>query len=140
MKRIALIAAAAAAIALGGCQQDRCATSRNPTECRAWGDAGGDINDYLVGGMAGYMLANRGGQTVIVRDSGYHGPSRPLHRALMSENAQLRARVERQRVELRRQQAANARKSAALRSSSTSGSRSSYRTSSFRSSFRSSRR
>lgn len=113
------IAALLALLALSACAADPCRNAANPGECRAWGDAGGDIEDYLIGGMAGYMLANRGGSTVIVRDERYLGPPRTLRPALPSERRQinaLRAKVERQRIELKRQQAANA----AQRRSSTS--------------------
>jgi hypothetical protein len=132
MKVTAILALAS--LALAGCDQvDRCASASNPAECQAWGDAGGDIDDYLTGAMVGYMLANRGGQTVIIRDPGYHGSYRPLRRPLMSESAQVRslkAKVERQRAELRRQQQANARKNAemrAMKSSSWKPSGSSYK-------------
>lgn len=133
--------AMAASLTLTACAEDKCASASNPAECRAWTDAGGDIDDYLMGGMIGYMLANRGGQPVIVRDPGYHGSYRPLRRPLPPASVQvqrLKAKVERQRVELKRQQAANARKSAELKAYRTSGSSrsswgSSYRSSSFRS-------
>lgn len=132
--------AAIASLTLTACAEDKCAKASNPAECRAWSDAGGDIDDYLVGGMIGYMMANRGGQTVIVRDPGYRGTYRPLRHPLPPESVQvqrLKAKVERQKVELRRQQAANARKSAELkayRSSSKSSWGSSFRSSNFRSS------
>lgn len=132
--------AMAASLTLTACAEDKCASASNPAECRAWTDAGGDIDDYLMGGMIGYMLANRGGQPVIVRDPGYHGSYRPLRRPLPPASVQvqrLKAKVERQRAELRRQQAANAAKKTELRawrssSSSSSRSSSSFRSSSFR--------
>lgn len=153
MKKTFIIITSAVSLLLSGCgESDPCTTASNPSECRAWGDAGGDINDYLIGGMVGYMLANRGGQTVIIRDSNYHGNYRPLRRALMNESAQIRhlkAKVERQRTELRRQQRANAVKKAEIRSmksekrsawkssNSSWSSRSSSRSSSSSSSFKS---
>lgn len=124
--RITILLAASLAVLLSGCgiaQPDRCESTARPDECRAWGSAGGDVSDYLVGGMAGYMLASRGGQTVVVRDAGYRGAYRPLHHALVSENMQLRQKIERQRVELGRQQAANARKSATIRAFASSPAR-----------------
>lgn len=124
MIRRALIAVAALGISmlLPACSaNDPCAQASNPAECRQWTDAGGDINDYLVGGMVGYMLANRGGQQVIVQNPNYQGSYRQLRRPLLSESAQVRqlkAKVERQKVELRRQQEANRRYKAEKRRSS----------------------
>lgn len=152
MLRIAL-AAAVAALSLSACTSDaeRCQQSSNPGECMKWADAGGDVSDYLVGGMAGYMLANvmQGGrqQTVIVQNPGYHGPYRSLRTPLLSRDrqiAKLQAKVASQKAELGRQQAANASKKAYMRSTGSWGSyksstRSSWGSSS-RSSFRSSGR
>ncbi len=110
MKKI-VIAAAVALLGLTACSSNdynRCETSNNPMECNSWVDAGGDIDDYLVGGMVGYMLANRGGYNYVVRDPYYNGPSRKLHRQLYSQDRQISAlkqKVARQKAELRRQQA-----------------------------------
>lgn len=153
MKKL-IIAAAAASLMLTGCGQsdaDRCASASNPTECMAWSDAGGDVEDYLIGGMAGYMLGSvmSGGsrQTVIVQNPSYRGPYRTLRKPIPSRDYQVRAlqkKVDRQRVELRRQQEANARKKAEIRSLKSSSryspSRSSYSSRSSFSSSRSSRR
>jgi uncharacterized protein YgiB involved in biofilm formation len=62
---------------------ERCAGAKNPAECVQVASAGGTINDYLLYGMAGYMLSsalNGSGQRqpVIVADPGYHGYRRPI--------------------------------------------------------------
>ena len=134
--KMSVMVATCAALVLSSCAQDRCATSSNPVECRAWSNAGGDIDDYLIGAAVGYMMANRGGQTVIIRDPNYHGSYRPLRRPLMSEASQVRAlkaKVERQRVELRRQQQANLEKKKAMKASGSSWGSSSSSNSSRRS-------
>lgn len=145
----AAAALAAAALALTACsvQQDECFRASNPAECASWRDAGGDVQDYLVGGMAGFMLgrATSGGQqqTVIIANPSYHGPARHLRSPILPRDVQIQrmqAKIDRQRIELRRQQAANARKNAqisAMRSSGASRpSGSSYRSTSSSTSFR----
>jgi hypothetical protein len=79
-KTILLSLAALAAIPLAACStvEERCASAKDPGECVKVANAGGDINDYLLYGMAGYMLANRGGQQVIVQNPSYHGPYRTI--------------------------------------------------------------
>jgi len=61
---------------------DRCAKAANPAECVKVANAGGDVNDYLLYGMAGYMLSSalNGGQrqTVIIPDPHYRGYRRPI--------------------------------------------------------------
>lgn len=72
------------AIPLTACESvaEQCAKAANPTECVKVADAGGDVNDYLLYGMAGYMLSSamNGGQRqpVIVPDPSYHGYRRPI--------------------------------------------------------------
>ncbi|MBG6116778.1 uncharacterized protein YgiB involved in biofilm formation [Sphingobium sp. JAI105] len=71
-------------IPLAACETaaQRCAQAANPAECIKVADAGGDVNDYLLYGMAGYMLSSamNGGQrqTVIVPDPHYRGYRRPI--------------------------------------------------------------
>lgn len=71
-------------IPLAACETaaQRCAQAANPAECVKVADAGGDVNDYLMYGMAGYMLSSamNGGQrqTVIVQDPHYRGYRRPI--------------------------------------------------------------
>lgn len=108
--------AAAAVLSLSACG-DECATSENPAECRKWVGAGGDVNDYLVGGMAGFLIGRHmaGGQqqSYIYRDPGYHGAYRPMRSPIGSRDQQVRRlerKVQAQRAELKRQQAANADK------------------------------
>lgn len=73
------------AVPLTACESvaQQCAKAANPTECAKVADAGGNVNDYLLYGMAGYMLSsaiNGGGQrqAVIVPDPGYRGYRRPI--------------------------------------------------------------
>jgi hypothetical protein len=82
-----LVAAALSVIpmlaACGPSVQEQCAQAKNPAECAQVASAGGDVSDYLVYGMAGYMLSsaiNGAGQRqpVIVADPGYHGPRRSI--------------------------------------------------------------
>lgn len=136
-------AVALAAVMLSGCttDADRCAQASNPAECIKWADAGGDIEDYLVGGLAGYALASvtQGGrqQTVIVQNHSYHGPQRHLRRPLVSKDVQLarlERKVQRQKAELRRQQEANRRYKAEKRSGGLFSSSSSKPSSSWSSS------
>lgn len=155
MKRMMLLAAA---LSLAACSSsdpvDRCATSSNPAECTAWTDAGGDVEDYLIGGMAGYMLGSymSGGKkvTYVMANPNYHGPKRTLRSQIVSRDRQLananrriaqqEAKIQRQKAELRNQQVANARKSQQLQQQQRSSS-SSYRpASSSRTSTRSGRR
>ncbi len=125
MKTMVIVAIGASMLAACA-QEDRCASASNPAECRQWADAGGDINDYLVGGMAGYMLGSmmNGGrrETVIVRDPGYRGPIRSLHSPIPSARDQLvrrqQRKIEAQKVEIRRQQDANRRLKAQARTQS----------------------
>lgn len=83
MKKIALVTAAlaVAAASLSACGptvQERCASAKDPAECVKVADAGGDVNDYLLYGMAGYMLGSMNGRTVIVQDPAYRGYRRPV--------------------------------------------------------------
>lgn len=69
--------------ACGPSVKKQCAQAKNPTECAQVASAGGDVSDYLVYGMAGYMLSsaiNGSGQrqSVIVADPSYHGYRRPI--------------------------------------------------------------
>jgi hypothetical protein len=80
-----LFAALAMSVTLAACGQsinDRCMEAANPKECVQVANAGGDVNDYLLYGMAGYMLSNAMNnghrQTIIVQDPGYHGYRRPV--------------------------------------------------------------
>lgn len=124
--------AASAMLLLSACGEDKCATAENAAECRQWVGAGGDVNDYLVGGMAGYLIGRHmaGGQQqpYIYRDPGYHGSYRPMRSPIGSRDQQVRRlerKVQAQRAELKRQQAANAdkkREIKALRRGSSSSS------------------
>lgn len=85
MKRVLLLLVACLlAVPLAACESvaDQCAKAANPAECVKVANAGGNVNDYLLYGMAGYMLstAMNGGQrqTVIVPDPGYQGHRRPI--------------------------------------------------------------
>lgn len=86
MNRIIIAAALAATTLLASCgptPQEQCASAKNPTECLQVSQAGGDVSDYLLYGMAGYMLSNalNGSgqrQPVIVQDPNYHGYRRPI--------------------------------------------------------------
>lgn len=105
--------------------QDPCIEAKNPVECRQWSDAGGDVNDYLLYGMAGYMIgSSMSGDRYIYRDTNYRGTYHPKmsnrYGSKDVEIKRLQAKVERQKVELRRQQAANARKKAEAKKTSSS--------------------
>lgn len=84
VRNLLMLLACLLAIPLAACESvaDRCAKAANPAECVKVADAGGDVNDYLLYGMAGYMLstAMNGGQrqTVIVPDPHYSGYRRPI--------------------------------------------------------------
>lgn len=85
MKRgLLMLVACLLAIPLAACESvaGQCAKAANPAECVKVADAGGDVNDYLLYGMAGYMLSSaiNGGQrqTVILPDPSYHGYRRPI--------------------------------------------------------------
>jgi hypothetical protein len=68
--------------ACGAAPVDRCLEAKNPLECQQVVKAGGNAQDYLLYGMAGYMLSSvvNGGQrqTVIVADPSYRGYRRPI--------------------------------------------------------------
>ncbi len=88
---------------------DRCDRAPNPAECRGWQAAGGDVDDYLAGGMTGYVMQrqyyNGQPQYVILEDDDYDGPRRQLRRPLPSRTAQLRVqqqRISNQRAEINR--------------------------------------
>jgi len=77
--------------ACGPSVKEQCAQAKNPTECAQVASAGGDVSDYLVYGMAGYMLSsaiNGSGQrqSVIVADPSYHGYRRPIASYQSSRN------------------------------------------------------
>jgi hypothetical protein len=102
---------------------DECLRSKNPQECNQWRDAGGDVSDYLIGGIAGFALAKvmDGGrqQTIIVHDAHYQGPPRHLRNRILSQDmqiAQMRNKIASQKLELQRQQLANAKKKAEISS------------------------
>lgn len=149
MRKMILMLGAAALLA--GCSSNNkdCAQSSNPAECQMWVDGGGDLEDYLIGGMAGYMVASmmQGGKkvTYITVNPNYHGPKRTLRSPILARDQQIRrmetrlrqqeAKIARQKTELRNQQEANRRKNEQMRSSSSTRSSSSSRTS-----FRSGRR
>ena len=86
MKRLAIALALTALTGLTACAPsvaDRCAEAKNPVECAQVAQAGGNVSDYLLYGMAGYMLSsaiNGAGQRqpVIVADPHYHGYRRPI--------------------------------------------------------------
>lgn len=133
-----------ACIGLAACQaesnnwsaaSDPCAGADNPIECRNWADAGGDVNDYLLYGMVGYMIgSSTSGDRYIYRDPGYRGTYHPRmankYGSQRQEIKRLTAKVERQKAELRRQQQRrDAAKASSSRPSSfkSSPSRPSYR-------------
>jgi hypothetical protein len=133
MKKLIALAACAA---LSACSiQDECASASNPTECRNWSDAGGNVNDYLLYGMVGYMIgSNSSGQSYIYRDPGYRGSYHPSmankYGSQSQEIKRLKVKIERQKVELRRQQQQqrqNAAKSSSYKPSSSSYKPSTYR-------------
>lgn len=86
MKKMMIVAAAAASMLVTACGQgaaDRCMEAANPKECYQVSQAGGNVSDYLLYGMAGYMLSsaiNGSGarQPVIVPNPNYHGYRRPI--------------------------------------------------------------
>ena len=145
MKKMIALAACAALAACSAA--DPCLDAPNPTECRNWSDAGGDVNDYLLYGMVGYMIGrNSSGQTYIYRDPGYRGSYHPKmatkYGSQQQEIKRLNAKIERQKVELRRQQKANElrrqqeRRDAAKASSRPSSFKSSPSRPSYRPSYR----
>lgn len=85
VRYLLMFAACLLAIPLAACESvaDQCAKAANPAECAKVAEAGGDVSDYLVAGMAGYMLSsaiNGSGQrqAVIVPDPSYRGYRRPI--------------------------------------------------------------
>lgn len=81
MKRLAIALALTALTTSAPSVVDRCAQAENPAECAQVAQAGGNVSDYLLYGMAGYMLSsaiNGAGQRqpVIVADPHYHSYSR----------------------------------------------------------------
>jgi hypothetical protein len=83
VKKILVLAAAAAMLSACSQQQvDECLQAANPIECAQVREAGGDVSDYLLYGMAGYMLgsAMSGGskRPVIIQDPNYRGYRRPI--------------------------------------------------------------
>ena len=84
LSALALLAVALPSlVACAPSDRERCAQSAKPAECLQVADAGGDVGDYLLYGMAGYMLSsalngNGQRQTVIVQDPSYHGYRRPI--------------------------------------------------------------
>lgn len=135
MKKLIALAACAS---LAACSiQDECSNAPNPTECREWSNAGGNVNDYLLYGMVGYMIGrNSTGDTYIYRDPGYRGSYHPnmanKYGSQVQEIKRLQAKVQRQKAELRRQQ--QKREQAAKASKSSS-----YKSSTYRPSYRPSR-
>ena len=61
---------------------DQCAQADKAAECRQVTESGGDVNDYLLYGLTGYMIGSTmsGGrrQSVIVADPNYRGYRRPV--------------------------------------------------------------
>lgn len=89
MKKIIIAAAAVASLLITGCSSsngwgdnDQCAQAGNPQECAQVRDAGGNVSDYLMYGLAGYMLARvmtpSGPQYAIQPDPSYTGYRRPI--------------------------------------------------------------
>lgn len=126
---------------------DPCAGATNVIECRNWADAGGDVNDYLLYGMVGYMIGtSTSGNRYIYRDPSYRGTYHPKmvnkYGSQQQEIKRLSAKIERQKVELRRQQKANElrrqqeRRDAAKASSRPSSFKSSPSRPSYRPSYR----
>ena len=134
MNLLKTLIAATAVIGLSACGEDKCATASDPSECRQWVGAGGDINDYLVGGMAGFLIGRHmsGGQqqSYIYRDPGYHGAYRPMRSPIGSSDQQVRRlerKVQAQRAELKRQQTANAAKKREIKALKSRSSSFSYK-------------
>jgi len=71
-----------AATACSAAPVDQCLKAQNPAECKQVVSAGGNASDYLMYGMAGYMLGQvtNGGQrqTVIMADPSYRGYRQPI--------------------------------------------------------------
>lgn len=85
IRYVLMLCACLLAVPLAACESvaEQCAKAANPVECAKVADAGGDVNDYLLYGMAGYMLSsaiNGSGQRqpVIVADPNYHGHRRAI--------------------------------------------------------------
>lgn len=123
--------------ACGPSTAEQCAEAKNPSECVQVANAGGDVSDYLLYGMAGYMLSsaiNGAGQRqqVIVADPSYHGPRRSIASYQSSPERARRTTT----TTVHRKDG-----SRVTRTTTSWSSRPSYRSSGFRSSgFRSSRR
>jgi len=135
---IPLLCVTALLSACGPSVAERCAQAKNPAECAQVASAGGDINDYLLYGMAGYMLSsaiNGSGQrqSVIVADPNYHGYRRPIASYAASREHVRRATT----TTVTTKRGLFGRTSTTVRTTSytsrPSFSRSSYRSSSFRS-------
>lgn len=140
-----IMAAALVAVAAPACTPqpsvaERCASAKDPAECVKVADAGGDVSDYLLYGMAGYMLSsaiNGSGQrqTVIVSDPNYHGYRRPI-----PSYAASRERFARSRTTTTTTKRSLFGGTKTVTRTSTWSSRPSFRSSYRSSSFRSSRR
>ena len=125
---------------LAACQSvaDKCATAPNPTECAKVVDAGGKVDDYLLYGMAGYMLSsaiNGSGQrqSVLIPDPSYRG-----YRPHVPTYAASRAYVRSRTVTTTTTRPGPFGGSRTTTSVTRFSSRPSFSTSSYRSSFRSS--
>lgn len=84
IRYLMIFAACLMAMPLAACESaaEKCAKAANPAECSKVASAGGNVDDYLLYGMAGYMLSSaiNGGQrqTVIMPDPNYRGYRRPI--------------------------------------------------------------
>jgi len=91
MKKLLLGLGVLAAMALSACNPtpvayvntDPCSTARNIYECQQVAQAGGNVNDYLMYGLAGYTLGymNNGAgyrQPIIIVDNSYRGVRRTI--------------------------------------------------------------
>jgi len=91
MKKI-IIAAVASVLTLTACGPqmgggDQCAAATNPAECRQYSNAGGDVSQYLLYGMAGYMIGRMGsGQTYLQPTPNYSGYRPPVRHDYYRQN------------------------------------------------------
>ena len=87
--KFSIIALTGLGLVLSGCNQqpyygqqmayqDQCMRAANPRECMQVRDAGGNVSDYLMYGLAGYMLASYttpyGPRYYMRTNPYYHGP------------------------------------------------------------------
>ncbi|MGW8136837.1 hypothetical protein ACWGNZ_14655 [Sphingomonas zeae] len=88
MTKIALLLAALVAVPLTACgptAQERCAGAKDQVTCMTVASSGGDVQDYLVGGLAGAALASQlsggAGRSTVVHHVATPMPSYDYRRA-----------------------------------------------------------